>query len=47
MHYRVCAMPPLRRDTIRDYIDPLELELLRDIKQALDPDGWWMPGMVL
>ena len=34
----------LKRDTIRDYKDPLELELMRTIKQALDPKGLMNPG---
>ncbi len=37
----------LKRDTIRDYKDPLELELMRTIKQALDPLGLMNPGKVL
>lgn len=37
----------LKRDTIRDYKDPLELELMRTIKQALDPKGLMNPGKVL
>lgn len=37
----------LKRDTIRDYKDPLELELMRTIKQALDPHGLMNPGKVL
>ena len=37
----------LKRATIRDYKDPLELELMRDIKQALDPQGLMNPGKVL
>ena len=36
----------LKRVTIRDYKDPLELELMRDIKQALDPQGLMNPGKV-
>ncbi|MEO8332360.1 MAG: FAD-binding oxidoreductase [Gallionella sp.] len=37
----------LKRDTIRDYKDPLELELMRNIKQTLDPQGLMNPGKVV
>ncbi len=37
----------LKRETIRDYKDPLELELMRTIKQALDPRGLMNPGKVI
>ena len=37
----------LKRDTICDYKDPLELELMRNIKQALDPEGLMNPGKVV
>ena len=37
----------LKRETIRDYKDPLELELMRTIKQAFDPNGLMNPGKVL
>ena len=37
----------LKRDTIRDYKDPLELELMRSIKQVLDPHGLMNPGKVI
>jgi FAD/FMN-containing dehydrogenase len=37
----------LKRETIRDYKDPLELELMRSIKQVLDPQGLMNPGKVL
>ena len=37
----------LKRDVIREYKDPLELELMRTIKQALDPLGLMNPGKVV
>ncbi|WP_435628123.1 FAD-binding oxidoreductase [Candidatus Ferrigenium straubiae] len=37
----------LKRATIRDYKDPLELELMRSIKQVFDPQGLMNPGKVL
>lgn len=37
----------LKRDAIRDYKDPLELELMRTIKHALDPHGLMNPGKVI
>ena len=37
----------LKRDTIRDYKDPLELELIRSIKNTLDPNGLMNPGKVV
>jgi len=37
----------LKRDTIRDYKDPLELELMRNIKNTLDPLGLMNPGKVI
>jgi FAD/FMN-containing dehydrogenase len=37
----------LKRDSIREYKDPLELELMHSIKQALDPQGLMNPGKVL
>jgi FAD/FMN-containing dehydrogenase len=37
----------LKRDTIRDYKDPLELELMRNIKRTLDPLGLMNPGKVI
>ena len=37
----------LKRETIRDYKDQLELELMRNIKQILDPHGLMNPGKVL
>jgi len=37
----------LKRETIRAYKDPLELELMRGIKQVIDPHGLMNPGKVL
>ena len=37
----------LKREILRDYKEPLELELMRKIKQALDPDGLMNPGKVI
>ena len=37
----------LKRETIRDYKDPLELELLRSIKQVFDPQGLMNPGKMI
>lgn len=37
----------LKRDTIRDFKSELELELMRNIKQTLDPQGLMNPGKVL
>lgn len=37
----------LKRDTIQDYKDPLELELMRSIKLTLDPQGLMNPGKVI
>ncbi|HEX7054214.1 MAG TPA: FAD-binding oxidoreductase [Burkholderiales bacterium] len=37
----------LKREEIRAHKDPLELELMRRIKQALDPRGLMNPGKVL
>ena len=34
----------LKHESIRDYKDPLELELMRNIKQAFDPAGLMNPG---
>ncbi|MDO8811540.1 MAG: FAD-binding oxidoreductase [Gallionella sp.] len=37
----------LKRETIRKYKDPLELELMHSIKQIFDPQGLMNPGKVL
>jgi len=37
----------LKRETLREHKDPLELELMRTIKQALDPHGLMNPGKVV
>jgi FAD/FMN-containing dehydrogenase len=37
----------LKRDEIRAHKDPLELELMRTLKRALDPQGLMNPGKVL
>ncbi|MDD2721503.1 MAG: FAD-binding oxidoreductase [Gallionella sp.] len=37
----------LKRETICEYKDPLELELMRSIKQTLDPAGLMNPGKVI
>ena len=37
----------LKREIIRDYKDPLELELMRGIKQVFDPLGLMNPGKLL
>ena len=37
----------LKRDIIRNYKDPIEFELMRSIKLALDPHGLMNPGKVI
>ena len=37
----------LKRESIRDYKDPLELELMQNIKRTLDPNGLMNPGKVI
>lgn len=37
----------LKRETIHKYKDPLEMELMQRIKQALDPQGLMNPGKVI
>jgi FAD/FMN-containing dehydrogenase len=37
----------LKREEIRRYKSPLELELMRKIKAAIDPHGIMNPGKVL
>lgn len=37
----------LKRATLREHKDPVELELMRTVKQALDPHGLMNPGKVL
>jgi FAD/FMN-containing dehydrogenase len=37
----------LKRETIKDYKEPLELELMQRIKQAFDPEGLMNPGKVI
>lgn len=37
----------LKRETIKDYKEPLELELMQRIKRAFDPDGLMNPGKVI
>lgn len=37
----------LKRELLPDYKDPVEIQLMRTIKQALDPDGILNPGKVV
>ena len=37
----------LKRETIKDYKEPLELELMQRVKRAFDPDGLMNPGKVI
>lgn len=37
----------LKRETIRDYKEPLEMELMRNIKRMIDPNGLMNPGKML
>lgn len=37
----------LKRETIKDYKEPLELELMQRIKRAFDPEGLMNPGKVI
>jgi len=37
----------LKRETIREHKQPLEIELMRSLKRALDPAGLMNPGKVI
>ena len=36
----------LKRDELERYRDPLDLELMRTVKSALDPRGLLNPGVI-
>jgi len=44
---RPCGLGQLKRDEIRHHKDPLEIELMRALKQTLDPRGLMNPGKLL